>query len=208
VARERDEQQLLEHAVAGDKLALGRLLLPCYESIVKHIARQLPPSLKGQVEVDDLVQQTFVAAIRHISTFEPRSGATLLNWLKRIAENQLRDTAEAMQRQKRGGRRKRLALPASPSTSSVINLIDLLSDHGDTPSRNMSRKEAIRAVRVGVATLAEEQRQAISLHYFEGRTVDSTAAAMERSPGAVRGLLQRARQSLRTSFGASSRWLK
>jgi RNA polymerase sigma-70 factor (subfamily 1) len=208
VARERDEQQLLERAATGDKLALGRLLLPCYESVATHVARQLPPVLKGQVEVDDLVQQTFVAAIRHISSFEPRLNATLLSWLKKIAENQVRDTVEAIQRQKRGGQRKRQPMPASRSTSSVINLIDLLSDRRDTPSCDATREEAIRAVRVGVATLADEQRRAISLHYFEGRTVDSTAAAMDRSPGAVRGLLQRARQSLRTTFGSSSRWFK
>jgi RNA polymerase sigma factor (sigma-70 family) len=160
------------------------------------------------LEVDDLVQQTFVAAIRHISTFEPRSNATLLSWLKKIAENQLRDVVEGMQRQRRGGQRKRQSLPATRSTSSIINPIDLLSDRGDTPSRDASRLEAVRVVRVGVAALPEEQRKAISLHYFEGRTVDSTAAAMDRSPGAVRGLLRRARQSLRTTFGASSRWLQ
>ena len=208
MARERGENEWLARAVAGDRLALGRLLLPCYESLATHIARQLPPALQGVVEVDDLVQQTFAVAIRKISKFQQRADASLLSWLKKIADNQVRDTADAVQRLKRAGQRRRPVRPVVESGSSVMDLVDLLSDHGDTPSRSMSREEAARAVRVGVATLAEEQQRAICLHYIDGRTVDSTAAAMRRSPGAVRGLLQRARHSLRATLGASSRWFR
>jgi RNA polymerase sigma-70 factor (ECF subfamily) len=208
VARDSRENELLGRAVAGDRLALGRLLLPCYEAVATHIARRLPQALQGVVEVDDLVQQTFVAAIRKISKYQQRPDASLLSWLKKIAENQVRDTSDATQRLKRAGQRRRHVRPVVESGSSVMDLVDLLSDHGDTPSRSMSRDDAARAVRVGVATLAEEQQRAICLHYFDGRTVDSTAAAMRRSPGAVRGLLQRARQSLRATLGVSSRWFR
>jgi RNA polymerase sigma-70 factor (ECF subfamily) len=208
VARDHGENELLACAVAGDRLALGRLLLPCYEPVATHIAQQLPQALEGVVEVDDLVQQTFAVAIRKISKFQQRADASLPSWLKKIAENQVRDTADAIQRLKRAGQQKRQVRPVVEAGGSVMDLVDLLSDHGDTPSRGMRRDEAARAVRVGVATLAEEQQRAICLHYLEGRSVDATAAAMRRSPGAVRGLLQRARQSLRATLGASSRWFR
>jgi RNA polymerase sigma-70 factor (ECF subfamily) len=88
----------------------------------------------------------------------------------------------------------------------MLNLVEQLSDHGSTPSGNAARQEAVRAVQVGLAELPSAQREAVMLHHLDGRSVDETAAAMDRSPGAVRGLLQRARQSLREALGRSSRW--
>jgi RNA polymerase sigma factor (sigma-70 family) len=88
----------------------------------------------------------------------------------------------------------------------MLTLVEHLSDHGSTPSGHAARNEAVQAVRVGLAGLPSAQRKAIKLHHLDGRSLDETAAEMERSPGAVRGLLQRARQSLRQSLGRSSRW--
>jgi RNA polymerase sigma factor (sigma-70 family) len=67
--------------------------------------------------------------------------------------------------------------------------------------------EAVQAVHVGLAGLPDDQREAIRLHYLDGASVKETAAAMERSPDAVRGLLHRAKQALRNTLGRSSRWL-
>ena len=88
----------------------------------------------------------------------------------------------------------------------MLTLVEQLSDHGSTPSGNAARNEAVHAVRVGLAGLPSAQREAIQLHDLDGRSLGETAAKMDRSPGAVRGLLQRARQSLRQTLGRSSRW--
>jgi DNA-directed RNA polymerase specialized sigma24 family protein len=42
--------------------------------------------------------------------------------------------------------------------------------------------------------------------YVEGKSLAETATAMRRSPAAVRGLVDRAKQSLRKALGRSSRW--
>ena len=62
-------------------------------------------------------------------------------------------------------------------------------------------------MQVAIASLADEQREAIRLHYFERLTLEETATAMRRSTGSVRGLLQRAKQQLRQQMDRSSKWL-
>jgi RNA polymerase sigma-70 factor (ECF subfamily) len=84
--------------------------------------------------------------------------------------------------------------------------VELLSDHCPSPSKQVAAAEAVRAVQVGVATLPHDQRDAVVLRYFRGLSVDETAAKMRRTPGAVRGLVDRAKQSLRCALGNSSRW--
>ncbi len=79
----------------------------------------------------------------------------------------------------------------------MAHLAEMLSDRAETPGRCAVRHEAVQAVQVGVAGLCREQREAIRLHGLEGRTLDETAATMDRTSGAVRGLLQRAKQELR-----------
>jgi RNA polymerase sigma-70 factor (ECF subfamily) len=75
--------------------------------------------------------------------------------------------------------------------------MEILSKRVETPSRQAVRIETEQAVRVSVAALPEDQRAAVNLHHLEGKSIAETAQSMHRSPGAIRGLLRRARQSLR-----------
>jgi RNA polymerase sigma factor (sigma-70 family) len=88
----------------------------------------------------------------------------------------------------------------------MIQLFELLSDDNPTPSSAAARGEAIRAVQIAIATLPDAQREAVTCHYLNGKTVSETAARLRRSPGAVRGLLIRATRKMRHSLQSSSRW--
>ena len=65
----------------------------------------------------------------------------------------------------------------------------------------MARREAVHAVQVAVASLPEDYREVIRLRYFEGKTLSDTAAAMARSPDAVRALTDRAKKQMRDALG-------
>ena len=83
----------------------------------------------------------------------------------------------------------------------------MLSDGRRTPGRSIARREAVRAVQVVIAGLPDDYQQAIRLRYFEGKSLAETAAAMDRSPGAVRGLIDRAKEKMRAALGRASLYL-
>jgi RNA polymerase sigma factor (sigma-70 family) len=85
-------------------------------------------------------------------------------------------------------------------------LAALLSDRGDSPSQAAARSEVVQAVHIGLASLPDDQREAVRRRYVERQDYIAAAKAMDRSPEAVRSLVYRAKQSLRDFMGRSSRW--
>jgi DNA-directed RNA polymerase specialized sigma24 family protein len=64
----------------------------------------------------------------------------------------------------------------------------------------------VQAVHVGLASLPDDQREAVRRRFVERQDYAAAAEAMGRSPEAVRSLVKRAKQSLRGFMGRSSRW--
>jgi len=59
-------------------------------------------------------------------------------------------------------------------------------------------------VRDALGALSEEQRQAVTLHYFAGRSVEEIAAALGCAPGTVKSRLFYARKRLRETLGGDA----
>ena len=199
--------KLIADAVAGDRLALERLLLAHSLHLSVHIAAKLPDSLRGALEVEDFLQQTFLRAFQSVGRLEHPTQRSFATWLKTIADNQLRDAVKGLRREKRGGACRRIRRPDEGHESSMADLVDLLCDPRHTPSRSAGRREAVQAVQVGIAGLPEDQQDAIRHHLLDGRSLAETAAVMDRTPGAVSALIHRAKQRLRDALGRASLWL-
>jgi RNA polymerase sigma-70 factor (subfamily 1) len=202
----RLEDNLIADAATGDRVALGMLLVAHYNELARRLGTLIPASVGHLISVDDIVQQTYVAALANIDEFRFTSASAFAAWLQKIAENQFRDTVDLLAAKKRGAAWRKARRADDPRASSLISLARSVSQRSDTPGRKLARREAIEAVRAGLQSLPSTQRQAVRLHHFDGRTLEETATEMERTPGAVRGLLQRARRGLRDALGRSSRW--
>jgi RNA polymerase sigma-70 factor (ECF subfamily) len=199
------ESELVDAAVAGDRLAAGRLLLYHAPALSRFIAVRLSAEVAAVTTAEDVLQDTFVEAFRDIHKFEPRGNGTFKGWLTIIAEHQVLYTLDRLRAQKRGGKRQH-AQPAGQHASSILDLVEHLSDSRNRPSGQAAKHEAVLAVRVGLAALPKAQQDAVRLHHLDGKSIAETAAVLGRPPGAVRGLLQRARKSLHDALGRSSRW--
>ncbi|MCA9117829.1 MAG: sigma-70 family RNA polymerase sigma factor, partial [Planctomycetaceae bacterium] len=66
------------------------------------------------------------------------------------------------------------------------------------PSRMLASDELQKVVRAALDELGERQRMALLLHRFEGMSYADVGEAMELSTSAVKSLLSRARDSLRS----------
>jgi RNA polymerase sigma factor (sigma-70 family) len=69
------------------------------------------------------------------------------------------------------------------------------------PPQIVAQREDLRSVVAGLQGLPHAQREALLRREFEGRSHDEIAAALGSTPGAVRGLIFRARTALRESLG-------
>ena len=196
-------EELIAAAKTGDQVSLERLLLVAYPKVLRHVEIKQPPILKGKVGPDDLVQQAFTQAFLKIETFEGENEMSFMKWLRVIADRQLQDAVKALTRKKRGGDRKQV----TGGDDSKLQLLDILAGNESTASRQMSRKESVQALHVSIAELPEDYRLVILLRYFEGRSLAEIAQELDRSEGAVRGLLDRARAKLREAMGRASQWL-
>lgn len=203
---EPTDRELLESAIGGDRLALERLLLRCHDRLAATIARRLPPELRGLIQPDDVLQETFTAAFRMIASFQPRGDDSFFHWLSAIAENRLLDIIKAQRAAKRGGGNAAVAASTLPSPDSTAVLLDALAVHSGTPSRLAAGHEAAQAVAAALEEIEPDYRTALRLRYFEGLPVAEVAKQMERTERAVQMLCHRGLGQLREVLGRSSKF--
>lgn len=198
------ESDLIRQAVLGDRAALERLLLDLYAPLVRHLTPRLPESLQSVLSIEDVLQETFSQVFTDIGCFKPTTPAAFYAWVTTIADHRLTDARRALRRKKRGGDYQPAHQPAT--TSSAACLVELLAAEQTTPSQSFAREEAIQAVQLAMAELPADQLQAVRLRFVEGRSADEIAAAMQRTPGAVRGLLDRAKRAMRETLSRASHY--
>jgi RNA polymerase sigma-70 factor, ECF subfamily len=196
-------EELVLKAVAGEPLAVERLLLEFYPRLAARVERRLPRLLRATHSADDIVQETFAEAFRTISDFCPRGEGSFFAWLSTTADNRIIDATRAQRAAKRGGGRA----PIAGSPSSVAALVDVLRVSQGTPSRAARRNEVAGAVHVALAGLKEEYREAIGLRYLAALPVAEVAARMGKTESSVHKLCSRGLQELRESMGEAAKYL-
>lgn len=166
-------ERLLRDAVAGGDVAAWRTW---YEAEY--------PALEGYVLwrcgslrdlADDILQDTWLAAVRRLRRFDPEAGP-FHGWLCGIAANVLRNHLRA--RRRRTNRHEPLA-----------------SDPAAVDHRRAER------VAEALATLPERSERVLRMKYLDRRSVAEIAAACGETEKAVESLLSRARAAFREAYG-------
>jgi RNA polymerase sigma-70 factor (ECF subfamily) len=199
---------LIARTVSGDHVALEGLLLTHYDGLLRHIERRLPASIRGAVSPADILQQTFVRVFRHVGQFKGDSPAAFFAWLRTIANRTMKDAVKSAQRKKRGAGLRQVHASQPADASTISDMVQRVAQPAAaTPSQSVARREVVRAVQVAMAKLPDDYQQAVRLRYFDGKSVEQAAEAMGRTPGAVRGLIDRAKERLRAAMSRLSLYL-
>ena len=198
------EQQLLQQAVGGDRVATEHLLLRSYDRLLRHIRYRIPPDVQGILQAEDILQQTYVQVFRAIGEFEPRSPQSFYAWIKTIAERKLLD---AQKRRTRERRRKQATKRADAEKSFAASVLNQVAVEEHSVSRPARMREAVSAMQIALASLPDDYRLAIRLRYVEGQSLEDVGKRVGRSEDAVRGLLHRAKRKLRDAMGRASAYL-
>ena len=192
--------------MAGDREALAQLLVDHSGPLTRRLSARMQLNPFVDFAVEDVLQEVFLDVDRGIGTFSIDSGTSFAAWLKKVADNRLAAMLRERSRLKRGGGRRQVRYANQALQESVSLLVNHLAADDDTASAHAARADVIDAVRAGLATLPSEQRTAVEQIYLDQRSLESAADEMQKTGGAMRGLLYRAKNAMRDALGESSRW--
>jgi RNA polymerase sigma-70 factor, ECF subfamily len=193
--------ELITMARRGDELALGRLL-ELSRNYLKLLARlQIDRQLQGKADPSDLVQETFMEALRDFPGFRGVSEAEWLAWLRRILSSNLANLV----RRYRGTRRRDVRLErnlAADMDHSSEALDQALPVRSQTPPwEQAARREQSVVLADLLERLPPDYREAIVLRQLEGCSFPEVAERMGRTVDSVKKLWVRGLTRLRQAIG-------
>jgi RNA polymerase sigma-70 factor, ECF subfamily len=163
-----DDDQIMRAAAAGDRLALATFVRETQEHVWRYCAY-----LGRGDDVGDLVQETYVRALRSLPRFEGRTSGRV--WLLAIARRVCADAVRTAQRRRALEARWRRERQVSDAAETVT--IELLLD-----------------------ALAPERREAFVLTQIVGLPYAAAAEVCHVPIGTIRSRVARAREELQSSL--------
>jgi RNA polymerase sigma-70 factor (ECF subfamily) len=180
----------VERVKGGDYNAFAALFSKYRRRLAALLRYKAGADLLEAVEIDDLLQETFLRAFRDIEHFSYESPGSFWNWMASIAGHVVLDAARFEGRQKRQAAEVvRFRSPTNPQGPDPID--------SKTPSLLLSEKEAVQLFFQRLEALPEDYRQAILLAKVEGLSTAEIAARLGKSREAVALLLHRALKRFR-----------
>jgi RNA polymerase sigma-70 factor (ECF subfamily) len=167
-----------------------------FRSYLLLLARvRLDPLVRAKVGASDVVQQTLLEAHRDLERFRGRTPGEQAAWLRQILAHNLANVVRDLRRDKRDVAREQALQAALDESSSHLDA--WLADEQSSPSRQVEQHE--RAVRLAeaLATLPENQREAVVLRHWQNCSLAEIGERLGCTTAAVTGLLHRGLRNLR-----------
>ena len=187
---------LVARARNGDTPTLGRLM-DRFRGYLKVLAEvQLDRRVRAKVDPSDVVQHTFLEALRDFDQFRGGSEGDLAAWLRQILSRNLADEY----RRYRGAKRRDVGLELSLDQN--LNASSLVLERGlvilgSSPSQQAMRRENAVVLADALARLPTDYRQVMVLRHVKNLSISDVAVEMSRTPDSVRHLWLRALAKLR-----------
>lgn len=167
-----------------------------YEPYLRMLARtQMRQAYRARIGASDMVQQAMLQAVQGLDGFRGQTEAEFRGWLRQILARHLCHLDRDLHRDKRDIRREQSI--EQKLAQSSMRLEGLLAGEGPTPSQNVAIGENVLKLADAVERLPESQREAVRLHYLEGMKLSEVANQLDKTTGAIAGLLHRGMKTLR-----------
>lgn len=181
----RSEWELIRAAQSGDKAAFGALCLRHGGLVAERIRRWVHAPMQRKLSVQDVVQETYLAAFLRLGAFEDRGPGAFPAWLAQIAEFKAREALRHhVGTAKRDVGREVSEVPGAGPPVEVAP--------GASPSQVAVGAERAEAVQRAMAVLPADYREVLSLVQVGGLSLAQAAEVMGRSYEATKKLYGRA----------------
>ncbi|HTF35819.1 MAG TPA: RNA polymerase sigma factor [Myxococcota bacterium] len=185
------ESALLSDAEVVERVCAGET--PLFEVLMRRynqrIYRCVRSILRDEAEVEDVMQQAYLAAFGHLGEFEGRSSVAI--WLTRIAVN------EALSRQRTRGR----FIVSGPDQDGE-DAMSLWPSAAPDPEQRAIAHELGQVIETAVDALPTSYRTVFVLREVEGLSTVETAEALGVAEPVVKTRLHRAKAQLREQLYA------
>ena len=182
----RETTSLLRRAKEGSDQALNALYDRVGGKLLALIRLRMGRSLRAQLESRDILQATLLRSFRRLEQFESSEPDSLMAWLARIAQNEIRDQADYHGRQRRDAARD----------------VPLDGEAGELRARVRSAlsqaiwSEEGERLEAALEALDEPHREVIVLRKLEELSFREIAERLGKSEDACRMMLARAMTAL------------
>jgi RNA polymerase sigma-70 factor (ECF subfamily) len=176
------EKALIERAQRGDRSAFEDLTSRSRERLATLTRFRLGASLRAQVDVEDILQETYLRALESVGRFSWRSEDSFFQWLSGISRNVIREQC----------RRVRPAAEIEGEGPPA---------EAPSPSRVMAREERLDRLQRALDELPTEYKRVLRAVLVEKQPVTEIAHRLGKTPNAVSLLLLRANRKLRELLG-------
>lgn len=170
-ARAVEDRELAARLMAGDQAALAEVY-DRYVGLVFGMARRV---LGDEAKAEDVTQEVFVYVWEQPHRFDPSRG-TLRSWLGVLAHHRSVDRVRSEVRRSRGEAR--------------IEPVDMITAGPSDVDEQLSGAWLADRVREALDQLPSEQREAVVLAYFGGRTYRQVAAELAIPEGTAKSRLR------------------
>jgi RNA polymerase sigma-70 factor, ECF subfamily len=173
-----EDQALIERVQRGDRAAFEAIVARHQGAVYGYLRARLLQA----ADAEDLTQEVFLRCYAARARFD--SGCLVRPWLIGIARNLLREHLRNLRRRKE-----------SAWTELCLELEDLVRHPDESACRY---DDVLAELPKCLETLGPNARQAIGLHYTARLRFSEIGQRLRRSEGAVKLLMFRARQSLKS----------
>ena len=184
--RKLSDQDVVAQALGGSS--------PAYQELLRRFERPVMSLIVRMVRhpdvAEDLAQETFVKAFRHLGRYEP--GRKFASWIFKIAHNTTLDYL----------RKKKLdTVPLDATDEEGDSWEVLAAPSTGSPQRRVESRELIAGLDAALGDLPPHYREVLLLRFREGLAYHEIADVTGQPMGTVKIHLHRARKALAKKLG-------
>lgn len=193
-------EELLRKVRAGDKNSLGELFSVYRSQLRAMIDLRLDPRLNGRVSGSDILQETYIEALKRLEHFADKPEMPFYLWLRLVAAQRLID----VHRQHFGAAMRdvyrEVTMDGIPNASSCC-LAAHLAGKIDSPSQAAMRNETLAQLEQALQGMDPIDREILALRHFEELSNDEVAQLLNLKKAAASNRYVRALQRLKDILG-------
>ncbi|HEX3376271.1 MAG TPA: sigma-70 family RNA polymerase sigma factor [Candidatus Acidoferrales bacterium] len=185
----RTDVQLMLDVKAGDEQSFELLLRKYRTPLVNFLYRMV----RNTAVAEDLAQEVFLRVYRARGEYAP--SAKFTTWMFRIATNLALNSVRDNRH-----RQMEISIDQTMDTGEDEQPPMEIPDRAPTVEQELVARSRAEMIMKAIHTLPEKQRAAVLLHKYQEMDYDEIARVLECSESALKSLLFRAYESLRTEL--------